>query len=266
MWKNDQLKNAVELLLWTYFNLSFGDGDSSNDIVLNRCIERAYFDATQQGAYNTRVTEEKKRASEDAKKLGSKELGNAINRLFSSERTDFDQWHRKTCNYIESDIYAGIDAFSYGNAQKWVNMTLKYVYTLYQLYHVFSSECKFCVKYKPLIDNYAHCFHIPVDSFMIEALWEEKEIDLPLKEKANRSKNYTTPSDHVKPWSTWSEQDYEEFQKSVCDHAKTVFGGKSQLDWEGPEWIKVAKDRKNRKDRKAGKIKAGITENSFDSD
>lgn len=246
MEKNDPLKNSVELLLWTYFNLTFDDGKKASN-VLNRCIEKAYFDATQQGAYNTQIPEDKKEASKAAKEKGIEILASKTNDLLTA-KWDFDQWHKDICNALEHNYEELLSTylFSYGNAQKWVNMTLKYVYTLYWLYHAFSPKCEFCVKYGALIDNYAHCFHIPVDSFMIEALWREKEIALPLKGKASRSKEYKNPSEYVKPWSKWSEQEYKDFQKSVRDHAETVLGKKNQLEWEGPEWIKIAQGRKTK--------------------
>ena len=82
--------------------------------------------------------------------------------------------------------------------------------------------------------------HIPVDSFIIDALWEDNSIYLPLKdEKTKRNSIYQQPSNYVKPWSQWNyEEDYKPFRESIR--------GKYTLVWENSEWIKKAEHRKNK--------------------
>ena len=45
------------------------------------------------------------------------------------DQTTFDNWHEATCSKLIS-VYTGSHTVYWGQAQKWVNMTLKYVYTL----------------------------------------------------------------------------------------------------------------------------------------
>jgi hypothetical protein len=44
-------------------------------------------------------------------------------------QSEFDDWHRKTCGDLVA-IYGDAFAFHAGQAQKWVNMTLKYIFTV----------------------------------------------------------------------------------------------------------------------------------------
>ena len=252
----ERLKDAVDFLMWSYFNLALNDGDKI-DRILGISVSKAYSDATQQGAYNTSLKgDDLKSLAREAEKAAGKELLKQIDALTSDKLRDYNEWHTGICTKI-TEKYAQINQvnreklFSYGNAQKWVNMTLKYLYMLYWLYDAFSPECDFCQSYGSLIKNYASSFHIPVDSFIIDTLWTQTDIELPLKEdKTTRGKDYKHPSDYVTAWSKWSGpvsgsepcSDYEKFQKTMQNH--TILQGKSQLEWEGPAWIAEAKRRK----------------------
>lgn len=223
-----RLKNAIDFLMWSYFNLTLEDEDNI-DRILNTCIRKAYSDATQQGAYNALIPKEAgdlKKLSSGAEKEAGKLLQEEIKRLCRCEEAEFDSWHAGVCDKIK-EKYAEINStelgelFSYGNAQKWVNMALKYIYTLNWLYQAFCSDCKFCDQYGEMVELFAEKFHVPIDSFMIEAYGGKG----------------------VPAWSKWTYIDYTRFRK---DHSET-------LDWEGPEWIKIAKKRKKKDFKKLEK-------------
>ena len=42
----------------------------------------------------------------------------------------FDSWHHRTCDSIMNAIVQMGFEFTYGHAQKWINMTFKYLYML----------------------------------------------------------------------------------------------------------------------------------------
>src|SRR5579859_7870669 len=44
-------------------------------------------------------------------------------------QSDFDDWHRKTCDGLVA-VYGDTFVFHAGQAQKWVNMALKYIFTV----------------------------------------------------------------------------------------------------------------------------------------
>jgi hypothetical protein len=63
---------------------------------------------------------------------------------------DFDNWHRKTCTRLIKQF--DDQPFTYGQAQKWINMTLKYL-SMFD-YVMVKSVYEYC--------------HIPVDNYIIE--------------------------------------------------------------------------------------------------
>lgn len=227
MQQSGRLKDSIDFVMWSYFNLTLGDGDKL-DRILGTCMERAYSDATRQGAYNTSIPKDDidlKKASADAKTAGGKELMKRILMLLEGKAEAFNIWHEKTCGAVKG-VYEkvrrnGAGLFSYGNAQKWVNMSLKYIYALYWLYQAFSPECLFCKTYGSVIEKYAGEFHAPADSFIIEALG--------LK--------------NVRAWSKWDESEYSRYQELLKG---TIPSDKSQLEWESSSWINVAKGRKTK--------------------
>lgn len=94
---NNIVKNAVEFLLFNYFGLTQEDGNDL-ETVLDSAIRRAYFDATNQGAFNTLFTEAvfpDREAVDELKarvKGMSALVGDAVKTLyFSNDRIDFDE-------------------------------------------------------------------------------------------------------------------------------------------------------------------------------
>jgi hypothetical protein len=79
-------------------------------------------------------------------------------RVVCRSQEDFDVWHEKTCDDLiqsfgESDMF-------YGHAQKWVNMTLKYLFTM----HGLGLE-----KIDTIADWYPFA-HMPIDKVVLRAL------------------------------------------------------------------------------------------------
>lgn len=214
--------------------------DYYNDYCTKMVIIKAYSDATNEGAYNTLFKkeipniDELKKSSDEAKKKSAKLL---LDRLKTLEKTiAFDNWHNNLCRAIV-DNYSKVkiekqEFFTYGNAQKWVNMTLKYLWLL--------GILPDCIKEENL--------HIPVDSFIIDALWKNKDITLPLKSgnKKQRDSSYSQPSNYVNPWSQWEYgKDYKPFRNSIQETNYNY-----NLSWENKEWIKMSELRKHKEQDK----------------
>ena len=124
--------------------------------------------------------------------------------------------------------------FTYGQSQKWVNMTLKYLYLL------------------GIIKN-TKGLHVPIDSYIIEALWDERnsEIKIPRSKRLDKEgnelyseekykehrKKYCYSDEKVKSWSLWDfENDYDSFRKSLPKGINTK--------WEHKKWIEISEKRK----------------------
>ena len=70
-----------------------------------------------------------------------------------NDMVDFDQWHRNMCTCIRC-FYAkkGYESFTVGKAQKWINMSLKYIY-------FYSNE-------RENFSKYLNKLHVPIDRVM----------------------------------------------------------------------------------------------------
>ena len=98
--------------------------------------------------------------------------------------------------------------FTVGHAQKWINMTMKYLYIYGDID----------------VTGIFDFLHVPVDSYIFDAVEQQFGIK--------------------RPCSAWSRlTDYEtylRYQKNIRAQVKT-----SPLRWEFSNWLKTAKERKN---------------------
>ena len=91
------------------------------------------------------------------------------------DQNSFDRWHETTTTTIRSYYRKEKVKFTYGHAQKWLNMTLKYLYIL--------NGCDF----KNLIDF----FHAPVDNYILDAANASLGVERPCKDAWSRWDDYT---------------------------------------------------------------------------
>jgi hypothetical protein len=130
--------------------LYFGSGDDFLDL----CLKRAYLDLSR----TIHGIREYPKAFFEAKQFLHKELLQFSNQheIYSLER--FDAWHEVLCQNLVS-IYNqhGYAFFYVGQAQKWINMTFKYVY-------VFGKEKL------PGFSSFYDLCHMPIDNIMIKNL------------------------------------------------------------------------------------------------
>lgn len=117
-----------------YFCFGVTENDDC-DTMLTKLINKAYFDATQQGAFNTLLKDDKEK--KDAKEIVRPDvidyLKTRILTKLTKKKEKYDKWHEDTCKEIinkYSKINSSEIKFSYGNAQKLLNMTMKYLYML----------------------------------------------------------------------------------------------------------------------------------------
>ena len=243
---NNEINNEQilrDFLVYSYFGIvpkriynkdSFKrqSADDYNAYCTKRAIMVAYRDATNQGAYNALFKDDLADRKDEliiesnaARKKAAEFLFDKIRAL--NDVSVFEQWHTGVCRGIKKRYgevkQNGNYFFKYGNAQKWVNMTMKYLWLL------------------GLLDNTVACneLHIPIDSFIIDAMWSDQNVNLPLRPKnGDRSKTYAKPSDHVLGWSQWDDIMYGAFRSGLPE--------KYSLCWENDAWIEQAEKRKER--------------------
>ena len=244
--------SALDFLLYTYFGITL---DCSGEDMICAAIMKAYDDATMQGAYNALFRKDipdvdsLKNKSDEATKEAACLLKQELDLLLKCKE-DYNEWHEKLCDNIEKcfeDVNNDFEAankkkaFTYGNAQKWVNMTIKYIC-------IFDALCEKDVFHKA-INRYCKQFQIPVDSYIIEALWSDQDIYFP---NAKRDRKYT--DGNVKGWSCWEDSEYKDFIKSIDSNSK-LKSERSVLVWENRKWIEQSEIRKGKKGKSFDKKK-----------
>lgn len=238
--------NSLEIKSLVFFFFGFTDEDDI-EIILTKIVEKAYFDATQQGAFNTLLRSDDNRIfAFEAKKNVTNMIIKYLRQNYSeipNVQKEFNKWHEKKCDEIKNEYWKlnkSEEKFTYGNAQKLLNMTMKYSYMLAQI-GINNKDMDGILKKARELEG---VLHVPIDSYIIDAIWMDTKIDLPIKDgykEEIRSKDYKTPSDYVKGWSTWNKNDYTSVQSSLCDYIKEK--KENPIVWEEQRWIEIAKIR-----------------------
>lgn len=265
---NIQFRNALNFLLFSYFGITLDppktDEDKNIDNILSSAVKKAFTDATQRGAYYAKSKNKKEEEKEAFREATQKALPEAteclkdgINKILEKEvhikeQKDFDKWHEELCDKIKEKFDSSLK-FTYGNAQKWVNMTLKYLYLIDSI----CSEICPDIDYFHSLQNISAYLHVPVDSYIIEKVWEMEDDKtgsdgscLPIKsdKMCKNGSRGKYASDKVEAWSTWDDyKTYMNFQKYLRDNRNKIDG--NPIDWEGPEWIEIAKKRSGKDKR-----------------
>lgn len=221
---------VLEFLKYAYFNITKGDG--MNDILI-KCANKAYMDLCRTIRFKTEdgnIKAEYKTKICDMLVQEYDLLCDVVS-VCSSENEKqeiFDREHNRICEEI-IETYSEISDFTYGQAQKWLNMMLKYV---------------LLIEGDSVLKSY---LHIPVDSYIMQAVGSDNpKLKYCLKLECVPKKDGTVgkySESSSKPWSKWSYEEYIAFQNCI---RKAIFesGYSSPIEWENGAWIEVAEYRK----------------------
>ena len=236
---------AVKFLLYSYFGII--DEDEDRDIAF-KCAYRTYLDLARTLEFNVDLKETNGKTGAINKYIKSmfrSKISNLIidniNKCRSfSEQGDFNEWHKKVCEEIiknannmkyqkegeaEKDILD--QKIVCGQAQKWLNMTLKYLWLLGKVDGEF--------------------LHVPVDSFIMEAAAGRKrkkhKSTEGIKVKLRDIKLETYSEESALKWSNWNNDDmYIQFQTDILNSPELK--EKTPIEWENDAWINVSENRK----------------------
>lgn len=220
-------------------------GDREDNDLLLKCANRAYLDLNRTLKFK-KVSKEDK---DNYKKLQSQKssfregtsiiIRDNIADLLRETPENYDKWHKETCEKViekanEYDVLQ--EKLYHGQAQKWVNMTIKYIWV---------TE-----KWKNKLDRLMNVLHVPVDSYILQGVWEDETLKLEDKkailysvsnEKGKERLKASPPKFNDQSVYSWSKWDYEQYKDFQTNLRKKLEG--KQFAWEGETWIKIAKER-----------------------
>lgn len=255
---------AIDFLCFYLLGVTQADigsnGKEDELLLLSKCANRAYLDLNRTLKFKKVPEEDKEnyqKLQEQKSKFRkdiSKIIVDRITNLLNEEPQDYEAWHEETCNKViekaqeyEQDNWLqknGDKGFYYGQAQKWVNMTIKYM--------------RVTEKWKDKLDKLMNVLHIPVDSYILQGVWDDEHLELEDKEdilkqvskkdvdvkaRLRLKKNFN--DQWFDPWSKWEEDQYISFQKNLRNKLNN-----NQFAWEGKTWIEIAKKRNKKEESK----------------
>ncbi len=173
-----------EFLVYAYFGITKEDSD---EIIIQKCVKKAYLDVCRTLRFKEQYKESKENKKEKDEKIKvicrdlTKKIYNNGNLIV--DPNELFKFFLKKDNETIKDFglkkYLKED-FHFGQAQKWVNMTLKYLYLLD------------FVNGEKMLE-----LHIPIDNYIIEALRED---------------GIKVPEKH---WSKWNKKEYDKLLNNI---------------------------------------------------
>jgi hypothetical protein len=260
-----RLENALDFLLFSYFSFTLKTHKENEDIVvdtpyteiLDKVIDRAYLDAARTIEIPKLDNLRTDKGKGDFLRIKIKDLLTEEIKKLKNE-SNYNTWHEKTCkalNAIDTELskidkvsqsYPEISITNYygkkieitcGQAQKIVNMTMKYLYILNTIFSEYSytdeNENNFCKWYEKYIAKFSSELHVPLDSYIFDAAKNDKI---------------------APPNCSWSKltdyAEYANYQDKIKENHNNP-----PIDWESPAWIKQAKEKnKNTQNKKLAQI------------
>ena len=231
-------KESIRSLFYFVFGVDINDDSSCKKV---KCVEKAYLDLCRTLRYKKDIKDNNKK--KDLKDSISTMILDSIDNYPNVNENDsiyniecsgcnndcekFDAWHHKLTNNIvtkcnESGLFE--KDFTVGHAQKWINMTIKYL----RIMGEFNEEIPMSA------------IHIPIDDYILSAAAKRDEIVGGFKIKGLGIKRT------IESWSKIIDyKQYCDYQKEIRNKCKEIYADELQpIEWENFAWIAEAKSRK----------------------
>lgn len=232
-----------DFLWFTYFGIT-PDKAKNKDLALNACIKRAYRDLSRTIDYKYSVSDlnNTKKVSKDQKnkfknykdtwkRNAEDSIKKWINELLGEDDItpqDFDNRHESICKYLKKkdpELFKITSGFSYGQAQKWINMTLKYMLIMGIWNNEMSTKIQF--------------LHIPIDNIVLKVLYNISKDESKIK-KISESEFLIVGKKGNFKWSAIPDnEEYDIFrqyiEKVINDNPITDCN--SFIEWESKKWL-----------------------------
>ena len=242
--KIDVKQEAWDFFLYSYFGI-FSEGEHDDEKKF-KCAQRAYLDLNRTLKFNEGLKKDSSR-NKAIKDEFVKRLSAFIVKELESfpEKTELAEIIKKTHDAMmkmkfvydegNENVLLGGETY-FGQAQKWVNMTIKYMW----LIGLWDDDMP---------------MDVPVDSYIMEAAagrtygderdHDGENISLPCKGGKKNEPYSEGRKNSPKVWSKWDKPEYKEFQEELKKELEKK-GEKSIFEWENREWIHIAKLRTSR--------------------
>jgi len=189
------------------------------------CAHGAYRDIQRNltGINSNKMPVEKKvKWRDDIEKLIRKRVD-----ILSTDPEAFDTWHKETCDAIcaeskRHNISTWVEwlkpmenGFTYGLAQKWLNMTIKNMLLMAQ------EEWAW-------LDQIKSYLHVPVDKYVLDEAYKQLDVRAKFEDK------FTSLA-----WSRWNDYDdlYFGFQERIRKVVNQREDYDSPMGWEFVAWV-----------------------------
>lgn len=189
-------KQAYEFIFYCYFG--------QIDDPIESAIDRAYVDMA---AHTLKGFGDDYESKWTCRHKAAQKIKEALKKIDEN----FCDWHLRLCEDIIG-IYENFVPFSHGQAQKWVNMTMKYLYVFKLVFADMKDD-----RYEKIptffkSEENINKLHIPLDNYILKELNFEK----------------------LEPWSKMDKPQYENFINS----------NDKNIQWELENWSMAAENHR----------------------
>lgn len=257
--KNNTASELEKFLWYSYFSVPYfvPESDEDKNKLIKICADRAYLDLSRRLVFTDNYkgdTKNKKELRQEFRSNICETILKQVKILLESSATDFDRKHDEACDAIIKEANNkgilkpcdGFDkAFTYGHAQKWLNMTLKYM----RLTGFWDDE----------FERLKDVMHIPMDSYILKAASAKSSenkygMDAEIapayhdtyycKNTKSLTEYHEDGANKSQPWSKWHDGDYKKFLVAIRDALKKKPLASSLVEWEALAWIEQAENVK----------------------
>ena len=157
----------------------------------------------------------------------------AMRQAIEAGCSSFDTFHKEVCDRLRVIYDLNL---TYGHAQKWLNMTLKYLWLIDRLDLIKDETLSAFIK--------THCenFHVPLDSYILQYAAADKRN----KTVPRNGLTHPLPNEWENKWSKIG--DYDRYKAYQVQLTARIESG-SPLEWELEHWPKALDFYANRVER-----------------
>ena len=239
-----------DFAFWTGF-YNDDDKDNSTDC-FSWASNKAYLDMNRTMTFKdipkNNTQKEKDRVDKERKEL--RDRGTEVIRdRFKEMNGSFETWHKDTCEKM-MEIYKGElvlreggkrtdqqTNLTFGQAQKWLNMTLKYLWLLNRLGMIKDSSIA------DVITKHQSEFHVPLDSYILR--YVAKQDKNKNDEFSSQDNALDCSTDFERFWeafgSAWSHIDDSDLYYQYQEELAKAIKKSTPLEWELEHWHKAVK-------------------------